>query len=336
MNNNGDVTGDAYINAAGYCYDEQTFLYTGKNKTFVDLNGPVPGFGGCNFGMSINDSAQIAFNQDQPGHTGSGDYTAHRFTPPNTVINLGTLPGDAVSYAIRINETGDVVGGSAADDPPNYLLGDPFLYTHGRMIDLGTLGGGRGQANGINAFDIVVGWSRTRNTPVGDYWNPGHAFVWVPWHSGLIDLNSINKTPGWNLRTAAAINRNEFIVGYGLYNPVGMIQAFRYNLFTQTTRDLGTFPGGGFSYALDINSTGWVVGAAYLDASGVGNYRAAVWPRGNPGALNLNNMICGGTGPWILDQAVAINNSGQILASGADPNNNHAHAFLLTPVRACI
>jgi len=320
LNNKGDATGAAW--ALVGCSDEETFLYTNKSK-MINM-----GFAGCNFGMSINDSGQIAFNQDH--HTGSGDYTAHRHTPMVGDIDLGTLPGDIGSYAIHINAFGDVVGGSVTNDPPQWLLGDPFLYTdQNGMLDLGSLGGGRGQANGINTNGTVVGWSRTSSTPVGDYWDPGDAFVWTP-DIGIVDLNTLSKTPGWNLRSAAAVNGKGIIVGYGMNKKVKLIQAFFYNPATQTVRNLGTFPKGGFSYALDINSKGWVVGAAYLDASGIGNYRAAVWPNGNPGALNLNNLILGGTGGWILAEARAINAAGQILAWGVD-NNGHTHAFRLDP-----
>jgi probable HAF family extracellular repeat protein len=326
LNNRGDVTGDAYSPIG--CTDEQTFLYTNKTK-MVNMNGLQPGFAGCNYGVSINDSGQIAFNQDQPFHTGSGDYTAHRYTPNVGVIDLGTLPGDIVSYATHINLFGEVVGGSVTNDPPDYLLGHPFLYSDdGGMVDLGSLGGGRGMANGINARGTVVGWSRTPNTPVGDYWDPGDAFVWtVDIH--MVDLNTINKTPGWNLRNAAAVNGQGIIVGFGLYNKVDLIQAFRYNPNTRTVLNLGTFPGGGFSYALDINSKGWVVGAAYLDASGIGNYRACVWPKGLPVALNLNKLIPQNTG-WTLAEARAINDFGQILAWGFDVKGN-THAFRLDP-----
>jgi probable HAF family extracellular repeat protein len=325
INKFGDATGFSYSTGGG-CY-LQAFLYTdGAGMQDVGL---LPGWGGCNYGVSINDNGQIAFNGDH--HPGSGDYTAHRYTPNVGAIDLGTLPGDVVSYAARIDASGNVVGGSVTNDPPNYLFGDPFYYSDGTgMVDLGNLGG-RGQANGINSAGVIVGYSRTPTTPVGDYWNIGHAFVYRS-DGGIVDLNTLTLTKGWTLYNAASISKQGFIVGYGLHKTkkIDVLDAYRYNPVTHFITDLGTFPGGGISYAADINSKGWIVGTAYLDASGAGNFRAAVWPKGKPGALNLNNLIPQDSG-WTLAQATAINDAGQILAWGVDANGD-THAFRLDPV----
>jgi len=325
INKNGDATGFSYSTGGG-CY-LQTFLYTdGSGMTDIGLQ---PGFGGCNYGVSINDAGQIAFNGDH--HPGSGDYTAHRYTPNVGAIDLGELPGDIGSYAVRINASGQVVGGSVTDSTG--LLGDPFLYSDNTgMVDLGNLGGGRGTASGINVHSTVVGSARTPTTPVGDIWNIGDAFVYAD-KTGIVNLNSIILNHGWHLYNAAAINKKGVIVGYGQHTTKKkqVLDAYRYNPQTHTVSDLGTFVGGGISYALDINSKGWIAGAAYLDGSGVGNFRAAVWQPGKPGAQNLNNLIPQGTG-WVLRQATGINDQGQIVGWGY-VSNGDTHAFRLDPVK---
>lgn len=325
LNINGDATGFSFSTAGG-CY-LQAFLYTdGGGMTDAGLQ---PGWGGCNYGLSINDAGQIAFNGDH--HPGSGDYTAHRFTPNLGAIDLGTLPGDTGSYAVRIDASGDVVGGATTSQ--SNLLGDPFFYSDQTgMVDLGNLGGGRGQANGINANGTIVGYGRTPNTPDGDYWNIGDAFVYTS-QTGIVDLNTIIVTHGWMLYNAAAINKKGIVVGYGLHKTkkIDVLDAYRYNPVSHAVVDLGTFPGGGISYASDINSHGWIVGTAYLDPSGRGNFRAAVWPKGKPGALNLNNLIPQNSG-WTLAQATAINDLGQILAWGVYSNGD-THAFRLDPLK---
>jgi probable HAF family extracellular repeat protein len=78
--------------------------------------------------------------------------------------------------------------------------------------------------------------------------------------------------------------------------------------------DLGTFPKGGGSYPLDINRFGHVVGAAYLDTTGVGNFRAFVYSDGT-GLRNLNHLIDPALG-WVLREATGINDRGQIVGWG--------------------
>jgi probable HAF family extracellular repeat protein len=321
VNNQGSAVGFSYSTSPG-CYF-QAFTYT--NAGGMKDIGLQPNFGGCNYAVSINDTGQIAFNGDH--HPGSGDYTAHLFSPNAGAIDIGTLPGDAVSYAVRLNAWGQVVGGSAS----SALVGDPFLYTpRTGIIDLGNLGGGRGTAEGINIFGIVVGSARVPSTPVGDIWNIGHAFLYTT-ETGIFDLNTFTATPDWELYDAHAINNLGFIVGYGLHKAAtgNVLDAYRFNLWTQQVIDLGTFPNGGISYAYDINSKNVAVGAAYLDASGVGNFRAALWLPGQTGALNLNNLIPSGSG-WTLRQATAINDKDQIVGWGYI--NGETRAFRLDPV----
>jgi len=331
LNNKADATGFAYAADAG-CY-LQTFLYTEANG-LSDI-GLQSGFGGCNLGVSINDAGQISFDGDH--HTGSGDYTAHRYTPGVGAIDLGALPGDTVSYAGRIDAVGDVVGGSIHGDGTG---GDAFLYTDALgMVDLGNLGGvdamkcGGAIAVGINATGTIVGSARTPNTPPCEYWDRGDAFVdYNRRVRRMVDLNTIIRTKGWNLRTAAAINKKGFIVGYGatMRNNQPVLDAFRYNPATRRVTDLGTFVGGGISYAEDINSRNWIVGAAYLDGSGSGNYRAALWQPGRPGAQDLDNLIPPNTG-WTLREAYGINDKGQIVGWGYVAGGD-THAFRLDPV----
>jgi probable HAF family extracellular repeat protein len=318
VNSDGDAVGFSYSTGPG-CYF-QAFKYTDR-AGMTDI-GLQPNFGGCNYAVAINDAGQIAFNGDH--HPGSGDYTAHLFSPKSGAIDLGTLAGDAVSYAVRLNAFGEVVGGSAS----SALVGNPFLYSRKKgMVDLGNLGGGRGTAEGINDFGIVVGTARVASTPAGDIWNIGHAFVYTG-ETGILDLNTLTATAGWELYDAHAINNFGLIVGYGTHTTASGsgLDAYRFNPWTREVIDLGRFPGGGISYAYDINAKAVAVGAAYLDASGAGNFRAALWLPGQPGALNLNDLIPAGTG-WTLRQATAINNEGQIVGWGY--LNGETRAFRL-------
>jgi probable HAF family extracellular repeat protein len=314
INKNGDVIGSSKLsaNAGGY---SKVFLFTDANG-LVDL-----GIAGSSYGAAINDSDQIAFDQDR--YLGKGDYTAHRYTPGVGVVDLGALPTDTWSYATAINASGQVAGGSLASGSDGQR-GNAFRYSDGsEMQDLGNLCGARAQANGINSQGWVVGWAATPDTPPGEMWNPGSAFLYAG-GLGLIDLNAFVDTRKWHVRCANAINDLGQIVGYGLHE--GVVHAFR--LKGKIIEDLGTFPNGGTSYAAALNSNGCVVGTAYLDTSGADNFRAAVWLPGTLGAQDLNNLIPQTAG-WVLRQATAINESGQIVGWGYV--NNQTRAFRLSP-----
>lgn len=307
INKNGDVTGSSRVsaNAGGY---SKVFLFTDA-KGLVDLN-----IAGSSYGAAINDSDQIAFDQDPQG---IGEYTAHRYTPGVGVIEL-TLPTDTNSYATAINTAGQVAGRGQR--------GHVFRYADGSgMQDLGNLYGAPAQANGINSQGWVVGWTATPDTPGGDIWNPGSAFLYAE-GLGLIDLNAFVDTRKWQLRCAYAINDLGQIVGFGSHQ--GSIRAFRLDFKSKMVEELGTFPDGGISFAAALNSNGCVVGTAYLDASRADNFRAAVWLPGMLGAQDLNNLIPQTEG-WLLRQATGINDAGQIVGWGYV--NNQTRAFRLSP-----
>src|SRR5437588_107114 len=77
-----------------------------------------------------------------------------------SITDLGG--GSAVAYGI--NDVGQVVGSAVTADLSNH----PFLYTGGKMIDLGTLGSPKGSswwnvAQGVNNSGVVVGTSYDKN-----------------------------------------------------------------------------------------------------------------------------------------------------------------------------
>ncbi len=72
-----------------------------------------------------------------------------------TVTDIGSL-GGTFTQAFRINEVGQVTGGSTTSSGDLHA----FLWTQGSgMIDLGTLGGPTSLAFGINDQGVVVGGS---------------------------------------------------------------------------------------------------------------------------------------------------------------------------------
>jgi probable HAF family extracellular repeat protein len=113
-------------------------------------------------------------------------------------------------------------------------------------------------------------------------------------------------------------------VGYSYPTTTGYVRhAFLYSGSTMT--DLGTL-GGQYSYAWGINDSGQVVGEAYT----TGDAAIHAFLYSGSTMTDLNTMIDPNSG-WILTDASAINDAGQIAGKGMNSRYQN-HAFLLTPV----
>jgi probable HAF family extracellular repeat protein len=116
--------------------------YTGSTSSLHALlwqKGTVTNLGSLggtlyNNAIGINDKGQVTGGSDLPGDTNffAGPFsTVHAFLWQNGVItDLGTLPGDAQSFGLSINNKGQVVGG---------FISRAFLWQNGVMTDLNTL-----------------------------------------------------------------------------------------------------------------------------------------------------------------------------------------------------
>ena len=133
------------------------------------------------FAIAINDLSQIV------GVFVASDGVYHSFlTQPGGVRSkdIGSLGGFA--WATAVNDFAQVVGNSAISAtvfPPPLL--HAFLYSGGKMRDLGTLPGGTSStASGINIFGQVVG-----GADPGNGGNFGHGFVYS--NGQMRDLNNL-------------------------------------------------------------------------------------------------------------------------------------------------
>jgi probable HAF family extracellular repeat protein len=297
----------------------ETHAVISKNGRLVDL-GTLSGHE--SWASSINDRGQVA------GYAANKtpDPYARLFSPYPSATqwratlwqggkprNLGTLGGPD-SLGGLVNDRGQVAGESFTNFTKNPATGlptmDPFLWQHGVMKDLGTLGGKFGITSWMNNSGEVVGGSDLR----GDH--TFHPFLWNGHR--LVDLGTLGGSYG----QANWISDPGAVVGFA--NVAGS-QAYHGFLWAHGhMRDLPPTGKARCSTAYVVNTSGQSVGA---DTDCQGNNLAAVlWEHGT--AYDLNTLI--GRFPVHLAEAFYISNRGEIACLGTLPNGD-LRVVLLVP-----
>ena len=134
-----------------------------QNGVATDLgNLGGTGHGGGNIALYVNNEGQVVGNSDT-----AGDKANHAFlwTKQKGMQDLGTLPGDAISTGIWINDNGIIAGVSAdANFNPR-----GFVWQNGVMTDLNTVVSPASSlylltACSVNATGQVIGFAVDKNT----------------------------------------------------------------------------------------------------------------------------------------------------------------------------
>jgi probable HAF family extracellular repeat protein len=288
-----------------------------RDGTVTDL-GTLPG-GTEGFALAINDRGQVA------GMSNNG--TRDRFGVPNffnwvteirsfiwqngVMHDLGTLGGADTTLA-TINARGQAAGDSYVNDTVNPTTGfpsmHPYLWTHGHMRDLGTLGGTLTVTTWLNRRGQVSGQS----TLAGDH--AAHPFLWDG-HE-LHDLGTFGGDYGWPWH----LNDRGDVVGWATTPGNHKLHAFLWRHRTMT--DLTGAAGPDCTAGDWVNNRDEVVG----DACGAA---ALLWTGGKQ--YDLNTLVAPTDAH--LTEAAFIDDRGEITALGTLPNGNQ-HVFLLSPTRA--
>ena len=248
-----------------------------------------------------------------------------------TNINLGFLyhkgqetylpafPGGRGSQAAGLNDLGWITGQSQLSNGFSHA----YLYAGTNLVDLGTLTGLASSGilqtgiysagHSVNTAGQVAG--EAENGLSDDSGNStSHAFRWDA-TAGMVDLGTLG---GYS---SAAYRINDHGQTAGQSDTTNAQHAFLISAGFMA--DLGTL-GGNRSVARGLNNLGAVAGEA-TDSNSV--LRAFIYRAGV--LQDLNQLLPPGS-TWQLQSAGAINDSGQIAATGFR-GFNQAHAVLLTP-----
>ena len=320
LNNSGQVAGGGYT--TNHTLGTYTQVYN-SNTGQVTIIGMTPpsssGPGSYNFGsypIGLSDNGQLAL-----GGVGGNMLSYELYNNGNTK----SLP----VYPLAVNNAGQVVmDGISGPQTGSYVL------TGGSAQPVGHLPGANGvNASAINNSGELTGQSGYISTSSSGAETPQwqHAFLYNG--STMVDLGSLG---GFAMGTA--LNSKGDVVGFSTLTPEspGIPNQIMHTFSAPAGGkmvDLGTLPGDASSEAFSVNAKDQVVGW-----SGPLNVPAVVGstpPAGSHAFLyqngvmtNLNSLV-----PPIgitLTMAIAINDQGQILATGVDANGN-PEQVLLTP-----
>ncbi len=287
------------------------YLWNPGNQTMTDLGVLDPNNDWGN-GAAVSDTGTVV------GWAGHGtSIRAFSWDSSNGMTNLGDLPGGVdQSQAHGVNNAGFITGCGTTTAGKRAFVRNPQTQ---QMVDIGDLPGGGTESQGrdINSHGYVVGWA---DAATGD-----RGFLWNPNTQQMTDLGDL---PGGADRSYAyALNRQNYVVGESAV--AGAMHAFFWDPQTQLMYDLGELAGGlDGSVAYDISFFKHVVGMS----QGPNGKAAFLWtPLG--GMIDLNNHLDGSGAGWNLQYAYSVNDLGEIVGTGIDPQGN-THGYMLRLVPA--
>lgn len=259
--------------------------------------------------VDINEAGQVV------GNVTFGDDSTRAFLweEEDGFTDLGTLdgPGHYVhTYAEAINDQGKIAGfTNELDNGKDRAV----LWEDGEVIDLGTLGGDRARAQGINNRGQVVGWSYLPG--VGS-----RAFLWE--NGTMTDLGALGPDA---VSEAVAINDAGQVVGWSF----GPDRYDAHAVLWQDGQiiDLGTLnPRSGQesehmrdgSRATAINASGQIVGTAATGEGETvfGDSLPFLWADGQMTALEP--LGDASSEPWDINDAGIMVGGGQVPTTNED------------------
>jgi probable HAF family extracellular repeat protein len=265
------------------------------------------------------------------------------------MMDIGALTPNGSSCATDINDTGVVVGGSAAPTGETRA----FVYQNGTITSLGNQGSSS-YAEGINNSGQIAAWANDFN---GQYLG---SFRYDLQTQQVVNLGSLN---GGIITKATSINGSGAVVGFavnaehrgttflfsnGAISDLGNVVGFPNAVggINDLGQVVGSNNGGGYLFVAGavttlpslggngstpqaVNNQGQIVGSSW---TATGNHAFVIT---NGQIVDLNNAIVASSPDKAfvtLEVAEDINDNGWILANGLDTRTHRRGTYLLRPV----
>jgi probable HAF family extracellular repeat protein len=291
---------------------QRTYVY--RNGTPIPLVAPgeVSMAGGQAFGP--NDRGQMVTTYMTQGES----YRTSLIQPDGSFVDIGTLGGHN-TWAVGLNQSGQVAGTSML---PGVLGAQPsraFLYSNGTMTNLGTLGGDQSNARDLNERGQVLGEASTTN-------NAGrHAFLYGD--GTMTDLGTL----GGNISISADLNDLGQAVGHSGLDPAQSSDEFHAFLYRDGRMlDLDPLFGDSTSSrATRINNTGQVLASAMVTDRRFGR-AAHLFFYDNGQAIDLTEYMQASFNDLLTIEGAWLNDVGQIALRTSIAGETHI--FLMSPV----
>ena len=316
INSRGDVVGIS-LPQPGTVNKQHSFLYHNGRMTDLGLSNLLGG-------PAINDKGQVTGNVALNGRKGRPFLYSG-----NQMRDLGYLSTGSMGFGNSINGRGQIVGEEVGQNAIR-----AFLYENGQIRTLAASAGNQdSDAESINSSGQIA---------VDDFQSNGRTQGFL-YDSRTKTRMALAAPPGSLGTFAAGLNDSGQIAGSVSFPK--QEHAALWNGIRMT--DLGTLPGLDISEASAINNLRQVVGAARAKQGLVAQFinqhaiglrtwfhfadpdkasRAFLYERGK--MQELNDLLPTHSG-WVLEEANAINDRGQIVGRGL--HDGKERAFLLTP-----
>ncbi len=305
----------------------------------------IAGFGGTTTANGINAFGEVAAHGtlvDSSGfYLGSQAFRWSSGDAPQLLENFGqSATGQISTSAVAINDAGQIAGYGSIYDASGNSLGTQAIRweADGTGQLLGHLGTNSAGAATSRSVDINASGAVLAEGDIFDSAgkNKGRGGFYWDETGGVQNVGNLGEdSGGYSYTYVYDMNDSGQVTGYSnVYDAAGTKtsrNAFIWDA-TKGMIDLGVLAldanGGGGSFARAINASGLVVGASNdYDQNGISlGVRAVLWDACH-NILDLNDYVDASLG-WTLQQATAINDSGDILGWGTNAQGNRS-AFVM-------